>query len=123
MTSLVEEAVSVGSMVSIFRFHQSGAHMHEYTLPADAPVIGYLISQMQWPPHTVLAAILRDYRPVNPDEDERFEPGDELIFLTAREGEDQIGLIPQILSTQPALPTGAIYPLNQKPDQPDNEQK
>ena len=29
MTSLVEEAVSVGSMVSIFRFHQSGAHMHE----------------------------------------------------------------------------------------------
>ncbi len=123
MTSLVEEAVSVGSMVSIFRFHQSGAYMHEYTLPADAPVIGYLISQMQWPPHTVLAAILRDYRPVNPDEDERFEPGDELIFLTAREGEDQIGLIPQILSTQPALPTGAIYPLNQKPDQPDSEQK
>ena len=123
MTSLVEEAVSVGSMVSIFRFHQSGAHMHEYTLPADAPVIGYLISQMQWPPHTVLAAILRDYRPVNPDEDERFEPGDELIFRTAREGEDQIGLIPQILSTQPALPTGAIYPLNQKPDQPDSEQK
>ena len=87
MTALVEEAVSVGSLVSIFHFHQSGASMHELTLPEDSPVIGELVSDIELPPHTVLAAILRDYRPITPDRDERFERGDELIFLTAREGE------------------------------------
>ena len=85
MTALVEEAVSVGSLVSIFHFHQSGASMHELTLP-------------ELPPHTVLAAILRDYRPITPDRDERFERGDELIFLTAREGESGLKELPLIFT-------------------------
>ena len=94
MTALVEEAVSVGSLVSIFHFHQSGASMHELTLPEDSPVIGELVTDIELPPHTVLAAILRDYRPITPDRDERFERGDELIFLTAREGESSLEELP-----------------------------
>ena len=96
MTALVEEAVSVGSLVSVFTFHQSGAFMHELTLPDDSPVIGELVSEVALPPHTVLAAILRDYRPINPDGDERFERGDELLFLTAREGETSLSEIPRL---------------------------
>ena len=99
MTALVEEAVSVGSLVSVFRFHQSGAFMHELTLPDDSPVVGELVSDVVLPPHTVLAAILRDYRPITPDGDERFERGDELIFLTAREGETALAEIPEVFST------------------------
>ena len=98
MTALVEEAVSVGSLVSIFHFHQSGASMHELTLPEDSPVIGELVTDIELPPHTVLAAILRDYRPITPDRDERFERGDELIFLTAREGESSLEELPLIFT-------------------------
>ena len=98
MTALVEEAVSVGSLVSIFHFHQSGASMHELTLPEDSPVIGELVTDIELPPHTVLAAILRDYRPITPDRDERFERGDELIFLTAREGEFSLKELPLIFT-------------------------
>ena len=98
MTALVEEAVSVGSLVSVFTFHQSGALMHELTLPDDSPVIGELVSEVELPPHTVLAAILREYRPITPDADERFERGDELLFLTAREGESTLGEIPVIFT-------------------------
>ena len=104
MTSLVEEAVSVGSLVPVFSFHQSGALMHELTLPDDSPVIGELVSEIPLPPHTVLAAILREYRPINPDRDERFERGDELIFLTAREGEGTLGEIPLIFSPEDDAP-------------------
>ena len=50
MTALVEEAVSVGSLVSVFTFHQSGAFMHELTLPDDSPVIGELVSEVELPP-------------------------------------------------------------------------
>lgn len=96
MTSLVEEAVSVGSLVSLFTFHQSGAFMHELTLPDDSPMIGELVSSVVLPPHTVLTAILREYRPITPDEDERFERGDELIFLTAKEGEATLSELPEI---------------------------
>ncbi|PZU35242.1 MAG: potassium transporter TrkA, partial [Actinomyces sp.] len=49
--------------------------------------------------HTVLAAILRDYRPINPDRDERFERGDELLFLTAREGEESLSEIPELFTS------------------------
>jgi len=99
MTALVEEAVSVGSLVSVFTFHQSGAFMHELTLPDDSPVIGELVSDVELPPHTVLAAILRDYRPINPDGDERFERGDELLFLTAREGETSLYELPELFTS------------------------
>lgn len=102
MTALVEEAVSVGSLVSVFTFHQSGAHMHELTIPDDSPAVGELVSEVELPPHTVLAAILRDYRPINPDRDERFERGDELIFLTAREGESALAEIPEIFAPDEA---------------------
>ena len=99
MTALVEEAVSVGSLVSVFTFHQSGAFMHELTLPDASPVIGELVSDVELPPHTVLAAILRDYRPINPDGDERFERGDELLFLTAREGETSLYELPELFTS------------------------
>ena len=99
MTALVEEAVSVGSLVSVFTFHPSGAFMHELTLPDDSPVIGELVSDVELPPHTVLAAILRDYRPINPDGDERFERGDELLFLTAREGETSLYELPELFTS------------------------
>ena len=47
MSALVEEAVSVGSLVSIFHFRQSGASMHELTLPEDSPVIGELVTDIE----------------------------------------------------------------------------
>ncbi|CAM3143336.1 TrkA family potassium uptake protein [Actinomyces slackii] len=104
MTALVEEAVSVGSLVSVFRFHQSGTSMHELTLPEDSPVIGQPVGSVRLPAHTVLAAILRNNRPISPEAQERFERGDELIFLTAREGEHGLERIPAILTAQPSDP-------------------
>ena len=112
MSSLVEEAVSVGALVQVFTFHQSGAFMHALTLPEDSPVIGLLVTDVALPPHTVLAAILRDYRPISPDRDERFERGDELVFLTAPEGESALAELPVIFSgaAQEAAPAagGAV---------------
>ncbi|WP_136193879.1 MULTISPECIES: potassium channel family protein [Actinomyces] len=112
MTALVEEAVSVGALVPVFTFHQSGALMHELTLPDDSPVIGELVSAVELPPHTVLTAILRDYRPIRPGHEERFERGDELLFLTAQAGEAALAEVPAIFTaaTQQAPATGSVSP-------------
>ena len=65
MTSLVEEAVSVGDLVRIFTFHQSGASMYEITLRRGdgGRAAGLAID---WPSHSVLAAIIRGDRPIPP---------------------------------------------------------
>lgn len=82
MTAMVEEAVAVGDLVRIFTFHQSGANILELTLPPDSPLIGTLVGQVAWPADTVLAAIVRDRRPIAPSPDDTLEAGDELLLVT-----------------------------------------
>ena len=82
MTSLVEEAVAVGDLVKIFTFHQSGASIHEITLPVDSPAIGRRVGSITWPGPVVLAAIIRGDRPIPPSPDDTLEAGDELLLVT-----------------------------------------
>jgi trk system potassium uptake protein TrkA len=95
MTALVEEAVSVGDLVRIFTFQQSHANMVELTLPADSPIAGTLVGDMEWPPDTVLVGIIREERPIAPSRDDVLEANDELMFITVPEAEDELQ---QILS-------------------------
>jgi trk system potassium uptake protein TrkA len=88
MTALVEEAVSVGDLVRIFTFQQSHANMVELTLPANSPVAGSLVGDIEWPPDTVLVCIIRAERPIAPSRDDVLESNDELMFVTAPESED-----------------------------------
>jgi len=90
MTALVEEAVSIGDLVRIFTFQQSQANMVELTLPADAPVVGTMVGDIEWPEDTVLVAIIRAERPIAPSRDDTLEANDELMFITVPESEDDL---------------------------------
>ena len=83
MTSMIEEAVSVGDVVSVFTFNKSGSQIFEITLPTELPVIGRLVGSVDWPQDVILAAMVRDGRPFHPSNDDTFEAGDELMFLAA----------------------------------------
>ncbi|WP_372592831.1 TrkA family potassium uptake protein [Actinotalea sp.] len=87
MTAMVEEAVTVGDLVKIFTFHQSGADILEVTLPADAPLVGTRVGEVVWPPDTVLAAIVRDTSPIAPSADDTLEAGDELLIVAGRDAD------------------------------------
>jgi len=89
MTAMIEEAVSVGDLVRIFTFHQSGADILELTLPEGSPLAGSLVGQIDWPADTVLAAIVRDDRPFQPSGDDTLEGGDELLFVTGRDASEE----------------------------------
>ncbi|MBK5249247.1 MAG: TrkA family potassium uptake protein [Actinomycetales bacterium] len=97
MTSLVEEAVSVGDLVRIFTFHQSGASMYEITLADSAPVVGRRVSEILWPTHTVLAAIIRGDRPIPPSPDDTLEGGDELLLIMSSEDAADLAEVQQLL--------------------------
>lgn len=102
MTALVEEAVSVGSLVRVFTFHQSGASIHEMTLPADSPAIGRRVGALKLPGSAVLAAIIRSDTPIAPDEDDTLEAGDKLLLVLDATGEEQIPQIQETLAPAPA---------------------
>ncbi|MCK0115631.1 trk system potassium uptake protein TrkA [Isoptericola sp. CG 20/1183] len=90
MTAMVEEAVSVGDLVRIFTFHQSGADIFEVTLPPESPLVGLRVSDVTWPADTVLACIVRGTQPFSPTADDALEPGDELMFVTGQEAEPAV---------------------------------
>lgn len=81
MTSLVEEAVSVGIPVRLFSFNTAAVSMHALILPDDSPVVGKRVHSLELPARSVLAALLRDGRPITPSADDVFEAADELLLL------------------------------------------
>ncbi len=98
MTALVEEAVSVGDLVRIFTFHQSGASMFEMTLPEDSPVVGLRVSQVVWPGDAVLAAIIRGDRPIPPSPDDTLEAGDEILLIASAETPEELDELQDLLA-------------------------
>jgi trk/ktr system potassium uptake protein len=101
MTALVEEAVSVGDLVRIFTFHQSGASMFEMTLPEDSPVVGLRVGQVVWPRDTVLAAIIRGDRPIPPSPDDTLEAGDEILLIASADSPEELDELQQLLAPGP----------------------
>lgn len=95
MSALVEEAVTVGDLVRLFTFRQSNINLVEMTLPTDSPYVGHRVSDIPWPTDVVLVAILRDNAIQTPDSDRSIESGDELLFVTRSQAEDELG---QLLS-------------------------
>lgn len=87
ITALVEEAVSVGDLIRIFEFQQSRSMLVEMTLPPTSPWAGRLVSEVPWPPDTVLTCIVREQRAIAPSADDLLETGDQLLLVTAEEAE------------------------------------
>lgn len=83
MTALVQEAISVGKPVKLFSFNTARASMFALVLPESSPVINQALREVVLPPEAMLSAILRDGRPLRPDNDDIFRAGDELLFLVA----------------------------------------
>ncbi len=91
LSALVEEAVSVGDLVRLMTFRQSEASLVELTMPEDAPLAGSRIGDISWPADTALVAILREGRVIVPQSDDPLAAGDELLFVTSEDVEDELG--------------------------------
>ncbi|WP_175954185.1 TrkA family potassium uptake protein [Schaalia sp. Marseille-Q2122] len=81
MTALVEEAISIGQPVKLFSFNTADVSMYAIVLPHRSPIVGKRVADVDLPAQTVLTALLRDGRPIRPDDDNVFSAGDELLLL------------------------------------------
>ena len=90
LTSLVEEAISVGDLVRILPLERGRVGLVELTLPEDSPIAGHPIYELRLPPDTAIVAILREGHIVIPQLETVLTGSDELIALTAPESEEQL---------------------------------
>jgi trk system potassium uptake protein len=90
LAALVEEAVTVGDVVRLMSFRKGAANLVEITLAEDTPWTGRPLRDVPLPRETVLTAILRGDRVITPSSDEPLEAGDELLFVTHADVEDQL---------------------------------
>jgi trk/ktr system potassium uptake protein len=90
LAALVEEAVTVGDVVRLMSFRKGAANLVEITLAEDTPWVGRPLRDVPLPRETVLTTILRGERVITPDPDEPLEAGDELLFVTHGEVEEEL---------------------------------
>jgi trk system potassium uptake protein TrkA len=90
LAALVEEAVSVGDLVRLMSLRQSQANLVEITLAEDSSRVGQSVRAMPLPPDSALVAILRGKRVIVPSADDPLEAGDELLFVTTADVEDEL---------------------------------
>jgi trk system potassium uptake protein TrkA len=90
LTALVEEAVSVGTLVRILDFERGGAHLVEVTLAESSPASGQSVAELQIPREATVVAVVRDGHLVVPRGDTTLLEGDEVLLLVAGEAEEEI---------------------------------
>jgi trk system potassium uptake protein TrkA len=90
MTALVEEAVSVGSLVRLLKFEGGNAHLVEVTLADDSPARDASLADLALPRSATVVAVVRDEHLVVPRGDTVLGAGDEVVLLVTDEVEDEV---------------------------------
>ena len=87
LSALVEEAVSVGSLVRLMQVAGGKARLVEVTLSDGSPVLGQQIAGAGFPRGSSVVAIIRSGDVVVPRGDTSFHVGDEVIALVTEDSE------------------------------------
>jgi trk system potassium uptake protein len=90
LTALVEEAVSVGSLVRLLQFAEGEARLVEVTLADDSPAKGLPLSELDLPRDATIVAVVRDSRVVVPRGDTVLYASDEVIALVTERSEEPV---------------------------------
>ncbi len=90
LTALVEEAVSVGSLVRLLTFEGGRAGLVEVTLAPGSPAIDKEIVDLGFPRDSTVVAILRQDHVVVPRGDTPLLEGDEVMVLVTPESEESV---------------------------------
>jgi trk system potassium uptake protein TrkA len=90
MVAAIEGAIDVGHLVRLMGLRQGSANLAQLTLPADNPLVGRRVCDLQLPANSALVTILRGDRVILPQRDDVLEAGDEMLFVAEADVEDRI---------------------------------
>jgi trk system potassium uptake protein TrkA len=87
---LVEEAVSVGSLVRLLQFQGGAAHLVEITLAEDSPANDIALADLNFPRDATVVAVVRSDRLIVPKGNTVLQSGDEVLALVTADAEDDV---------------------------------
>ena len=90
LTSLVEEAVSVGSLVPLLELGDGETHLIEVTLAAVSPVVGKALADLELPRDATVVAVMRKSRVLPPRAEVELATGDEILLLATTDAEEAV---------------------------------
>jgi trk system potassium uptake protein TrkA len=90
LTALVEEAVSVGSLVRLLQLQGGEARLVEVTLAGDSPADGRSIVDLGVPRDATVVAIIRKDHVIVPRGDTILYAGDEVVALVTPDSEAEV---------------------------------
>ncbi len=90
LSALVEEAVSVGTLVRLLSFEGGKARLCEATLADNSPAHDKEIVNLGLPRSATVVAVLRDSHVIVPRGDTVLRAGDEVLVLTTPEAEEDV---------------------------------
>ncbi|NMW46366.1 potassium channel family protein [Mobiluncus curtisii] len=102
MTALVEEVLSVGTLVPIFRFNNSHNGLFSIVLSADSPVLGRNPGEIEWPTGVLLTAVMQDGTALAPHLVASLRASDQLLFLFPEQNEEAIAQVGKLLTVTDA---------------------
>ena len=102
LTSLVEEAVVVGDLVTLLRLEQGRVLLVEVTLAENSPAAGKVLGELNLPRDAVVTAIIRAGHVVIPRDETPLMVGDEILALTTLEHQTELEMLLSIPEEAPA---------------------
>jgi len=90
MTALVEEAVTVGDMVTLLGLEKGKVLLVEFRLADQSPAVGRVISELPMPRDCALVAIVRSGHVLVPRDQTSLIAGDEILALSTPESQGEL---------------------------------
>jgi len=90
LTSLVEEAVSVGDLVRLLKLERGKVSLVELTLEGDSQVVGHPMYELRLPLDSAIVAIVREEHVVIPQPETVLAAGDEVLAIATPEVEEEL---------------------------------
>ena len=90
LTGVVEEAVTVGSLVRLLQLEHGEANLVEVTLAADSPAANKSIAELALPRDASFVAVVRKGHVVVPRGDTVLYPGDEVLALVTPASQEEV---------------------------------
>ncbi|MGH2757053.1 MAG: potassium channel family protein [Actinomycetota bacterium] len=90
LTSLVEEAVSVGDLVRLLSLEKGKVALLEVRLAEGSPAVGRTLGDLKIPSDCSVVAVVRENHVIPPSDETPLHAGDEVLTLAAPEAESDL---------------------------------
>jgi trk system potassium uptake protein len=90
LTALVEEAVTVGDLVRLFKLERGQVTLVELTIDESSPMVGRPLYELRLPQDSAVVAILRRGHVVIPQPETALVAGDEVMAIATPDAENRL---------------------------------